>query len=60
VIAARLERVVRGELPDPADHLAGPAVQDVQDLGGDPGLDRRVARRVEAPARFPQVFQGRG
>ena len=36
---------------------SGPAVQDVQSLGGDPGFDRRVAGRCEAPGCLPQVFQ---
>ena len=33
------------------------AVQDAQRLRGDPGLDRGVAGRVEAPGGLPQVFQ---
>ena len=35
----------------------GAAVQDVQRLGGHPVFHRRVAGRVEAPGRLPQVFQ---
>src|SRR5216684_4195268 len=57
VLAAGPGRVRGGELPDAADDVAGAAVQDVQPLGGDPVLDRRVAGGVEAPGGLPQVFQ---
>jgi hypothetical protein len=57
VLAAGPGRVRGGEVLDPADDLAGPAVQDVQALGGDPVLGGRVAGGVEAPGGFPQVFQ---
>src|SRR5580658_7967544 len=57
VLAAGARRVRGGEVLDPGDDLGGPAVQDVQALGGDPVLGGRVARRAEAPGCFPQVFQ---
>ena len=46
-----------GEPGDPGDDLAGAAVQDVQGLGDHPVFHGRVAGGVEAPGRFPQVFQ---
>src|SRR5262249_32843336 len=57
VLAARLGRVVCGEPGDPGDDVAGPAVQDVQPLGGDPVFHGRVAGGVEAAGGLPQVFQ---
>src|ERR1700722_7836464 len=56
VLAAGPGRLGCGQVPDPGDDLRGAAVQDVQFLGGDPGLDGRVARGVEAPGGLPQVF----
>src|SRR6185437_16077551 len=55
-VLAALGRVVCGELPDPAGHLRGPAAQDVQALDDHPVLHHRVAGRVEAPGRLPQVL----
>src|SRR5215468_10119158 len=39
VLAAGPGRVRGGQVPDPGDDGGDPAVQDVQRLGGDPGLD---------------------